>query len=824
MKPSVLLPYSFLLVPFIFASYCALAGNKPIALLGHPDDTAGIAADVCMPNTIRYEKFDGAISNDFDFGRYACVYVGNALPKGSDEAAFLAGAKKFVEQGGTLVLSGKAKAYGEKAKGEGKGAVKCLDQSTNAMRYDYAAHRRPLAEADENGVFFQTAEGKNVAALVKAYADAFLGNPDTDSTAPKSEWDKVPLGQPGTPVTGGTFANKPAFETAAPKWPMHFVFAEKGVTEPAWIVHDARKWQSRQLAGELKYHLDRMSGTECRLVDSIIIQPPGQRVVELREDPFLAVGEMKIEPLENKLVLSGRAAGLSHAVTYLLETLGCRYLWPGKTGKVIPKRDRVEIPAIALDHVSPFKVREIRVFDPLQDYWRQNLERLGIDPKAYKKVYDEASKDDKGNRDFFVWHGVNDGRDQLGGAYAWGHYFGDYYKRFGKDHPDWFALQPTGTREQELRDRPERPQLCLSNRELAHQCATEHVANFRKNKAIMGLSGSLPDGGYMTECMCENCRKLDPPNGPKVKIHVQAPLWTAFDYVSLTDRAMTFCNRIAEEIDRECPGKKLCYDIYSCYSMPPLVVKPHKNLVFISCSGSCANEKGYRDYRANIANWCTFGNPILWRPNVLIGFHGAMPQNFARLMFKDLETYKVNGVFGTDFDCMDSQWAVKGLVYYMLSKAHLNIDRLSYDTLLDDYCQSAFGPAAKPMRTYFDALEDTLRYKIWTSKEKSMWLNCAFSLDLDALQKHFDEAKAAAAGDEEILARIDFHEEGLRYAAFVKAIAAAHKAGSPEKRKLQGDYIRFIRSRATRPDLAVCPTHLGTTFYEHPLDGADFSK
>ena len=805
----------------------AFCSGKPVALAGgNGDDLAGMTAEVCAPNSIRYERFEDALPPFGDFAKYACIYVGG-VPKGTDVPALVAAAEAFAQAGGTFIVAGEktiaalGKGFAE-SRTLGKGRIAVFKDRVNALRFHYASHGMPFAVADENGVFVPTAEGRKVNDLAKAYADAILGNPETDATAPRSEWAKEPLGAPGDLKATGRFANQPELVAKAPAWPRHFTFAAKG--EAGWIVHDERNWQARQLAAELKYHFDRMSGTECRLVDMTIIQPPGTPIVELRVDPLLEVGAMRIEPGEKRLVLSGRAAGLSHAVTYLLETLGCRYLWPGRTGKIIPKVATLEIPAITLSHVSPFKVREIRVFDPLQDYWRQNLERLKIDPKAYKKVYDEASTDHPGNRNFFVWHGVNDGREQLGGAYAWGHYFGDYYQKYGKDHPDWFALQPTGTREQVLRDRPERPQLCLSNRELAHRCAADHIATFRKNPSIRGLSGSLPDGGYMTECMCESCRRLDPPNGQKVRIHVQAPLWTSFEYVSLTDRALTFCNRIVEEIRRECPGRKLCYDIYSSYTEPPLAVRPDLDLVFISCSGYYSSEKGYRAFRRNVADWCTFGNPLLWRPNGLIGFHGAMPQNFARLIFRDLETFKVNGVFGTDFDCMDSQWAVKGLVYYMLSKAHLNIDRLNYTALLDDYCDKAFGPAAKDMHGYFDALERTLKDGIWQSPEKKVWIKCAESLDLAGLQGYFDRAKAAAAGDAEILARIDFHEEGLRYAAFVKAIALADKAGSPEKRKLQGEYIRFIRSRATRPDLAVCPTHLGSTFYEHALSGADFSE
>ena len=40
---------------------------------------------------------------------------------------------------------------------------------------------------------------------------------------------------------------------------------------------------------------------------------------------------------------------------------------------------------------------------------------------------------------------------------------------------------------------------------------------------------------------------------------------------------------------------------------------------------------------------------------------------FVKDMGDGMETFKVNGVFGTDFDCMNEQFATKGLSVFVIS-------------------------------------------------------------------------------------------------------------------------------------------------------------
>jgi len=91
----------------------------------------------------------------------------------------------------------------------------------------------------------------------------------------------------------------------------------------------------RLLAEEIRWHLSEMTGHEVLLLDA----PPSNGT------PFIEVGTddvpsqtaiLKIEG--NKATVSGDGSGVSHAATCLLEALGIRNLWPGKSGKTIPKK------------------------------------------------------------------------------------------------------------------------------------------------------------------------------------------------------------------------------------------------------------------------------------------------------------------------------------------------------------------------------------------------------------------------------------------------------------------------------------------------------
>ena len=593
-------------------------------------------------------------------------------------------------------------------------------------------------------------------------------------------WGLKPLGAPGSLKLPTEFVNKPEFRPKAERKPGLVLFDE-GVVTTVIAPKGTNKYVGR-LADEVAYHLSKMTGKDVKVANHIAKNAKGPFVV-IEPTPGERNDHAVVRREGDTVRIAGANAGLSHAVTNFLEALGCRYLWPGPTGKVIPKRTKVILPEIALDWETAFRYR--------------NMRTKGL----------QGGIDREGNRSFWQWHGLNDGKlrtsevkdGELG--HDWGHYYGDYWKTYHETHPEWFALQPYGSRDLKLGGHTERPTFCLSNPELAKETARRKIEEARKHPEKPAHSICLPDGAAVTWCMCEECRRLDPVNAPAQDLTVFWPERHAVPYVSLTDRVLTFMNRVCEEFAKEFPEKNLCMYAYAGYTQPPVKVKPHRNLVILSVAGGYSNAKGTKNAQANLAAWSSFGNRMLWRPNMNRGFGAAVPQNYGRHAFEDLSAMAVNGIVGCDFDTMYDEWAVKSMGYYFTARAFLNPDGWDYETWIKDYCDAGFGKVAKYIRYYFLQLEKATDAAAeinandpepainWSQRQKRA-RRILETVDLDKLDRILAKAREEAAGDGEVLARIERLQFGVNMArAVAKDTDGRNKQAQAELRALKAAYL-----------------------------------
>ena len=752
-------------------------GAKPLALVGSDGEVQSVQSDITNRERIPSVAFLKALPESYD-GFAAVVFCGPA-PRGVRMEDVPAGVR----------------------------VVRC--EAVSALRNRYFREKKPLAEADAKGESILTAEGEHVRDMTERNRKAILAVPGIERSLPPCEWDTVPLGKPGTLAYPKELPRKPEFRAPPVRAPGIVLLDGE---RQAVIVADKRRWRPVALAKELAWHLEKMSGRAFKVASSAEATDTSA-VVELREVHGRPLGRSEIRREGNRLVLSGEANGLGHALTYLLEALGCRYLWPGADGKIIPEKKTIVCPDISYAFVPELKVREIREYEGMH---KREFENLGLDMEAFAAAYRAAASDAPGNRGFFAWHGINDGRN-LGGNYRWGHYFADYHKRFGESHPEWFGMQANGSRVQHLGDRPARPTLCLSNAALAEQAAKDIVDTFAKHPDILAHSICLPDGGYMGQCMCRACRSLDPVNAQPIVNHTCSPLWRTYPYVALSDRVMTFNNRIAEAVVAKRPDRKLTAYVYSYYEAPPMTVKPHPALVLLTVAGTYTG-KDRAGARRNIAAWSTFGNELFWRPNGLGGWKVNMPQSLARPLFEDLEAIKRNNVIGTDFDDFRRQWAGRGFETYMLAKAHLNPDRLDFDTIARDWCEKGFGAAADDIAKYLSELE---KYGDGMAASGASANAYATGFDVERFAGLLRSARTSAAGDAAVLRRIAFLETALVYARWEKRLAEAVVAGDRASvAAIQRDYLAFVRKHAAGHAVAFHPKSLGSTFVSPNMRGA----
>lgn len=593
---------------------------------------------------------------------------------------------------------------------------------------------------------------------------------------------------------------------------------EKGQARAVIILPEKASPVVANAARVLRDHIRQMSGAELPIrTEDQFTGFPGQ------DQAWVLVGEGKLtEKLglaskglgpggivlsakEHVLALFGTDTrtpadphGTRYAVTTFLEDkLGVRYLWPGELGKVIPRRETISVADFQHRFTPPLAQRRIRSM-AYHDRIQVGLDRLGFKKENYEGLRAEAQRTQAGSPDWFGWHRLGGSLNMNGG-----HAFGHLWARFGKDHPDWFALQPDGSRDQSRS--PDRARLCKSNPDLIAAIAREKIEELTRNPNLLGVSLGPNDGGRASFCTCPKCEALDSPKGRKVM------LWDFtngsrrdFEHVSLTDRMVFFWNGIAEQVAKVHPNKLLVVDAYSVYAAPPVERKLHPNLVVrfapLGYNDDDYRKEGLRDWQG----WSSAAKRIYFRPNLmLLGRRDGLPLLYLHKFGQDFRSLAGHGMMGTDFDSCCHHWATQGLNYYVVARLHWNPEQ-DVDALVDDYCRAGFGPAASSVRRYFGRLE-SLMNEAAARKEKAV---AAFSSEaLARLRKELNQARQEAGSDATIAKRLAFLELGLHWTEIeARAHAMLFEPGKADKeaaKKILDERFGLMREVFQKTPLAL---------------------
>ena len=538
------------------------------------------------------------------------------------------------------------------------------------------------------------------------------------------------------------------------------------------VVADKPSQAARRGAVELQMWLRKMTGAtapiqpESRVAkdadETLILVGDTKRTTELGiTSASLALEEIRIRTFPKTLVLVGddeRPDGLPLSGTlWAIETfadrfLGIRMLWPGELGQVVPRRATVEVGQIDYQYVPPLRKRGIRNMG-----YNKRVQR-GLDALSWK-----AEDFKRHRRESEVWFRFH----RIGGSYMgqYGHAFGSYWERFGKDHPDWFALQPDGTRDNSRADGGHRARLCVSNRGLIEQAARDRIAEARKHRTWDTVSVSPNDGGRATFCQCDTCKAWDAPEGKPIETWgPKGPL----KHVSLTDRYVKFYSAIAEIFAKELPDRCLGAYAYSAYALPPVRAKLHPNVVIGFVGFSYLNEARRAQARDSWLKWSRSAKRLFLRPNALTAGMGLTTVYVHRLA-DDVRFCAEHGMLVTDFDCCYQHWATNGLNYYVLAKL-LWDPKADVDAIVKDYCRAGFGPAAEPIEAYFRKIEamttELARSNAYAGRKKTPQVLAACYSDefLGECRSLLDEAARRAAGDELVLLRVAFLRKAIEYA------------------------------------------------------------
>lgn len=411
------------------------------------------------------------------------------------------------------------------------------------------------------------------------------------------------------------------------------------------------------------------------------------------------------------------ARGSLNAVYEFLRGIGVRWYMPGDLGEVVPARKNIELGCFDKLVRPDFPYRNLGDYTPHFDggtkdavLWRL---RLGL---AYGQELWGIG---------WTAHGLNyvHGRDEVKKAHP------EYYALYGgkrmngSPYPWWKEGVP-----------------CLSSPGL-FQATVKYARDFFRIYPDDPLVSIMPADAYVSLCECELCRgKSTPERGYNGQ---------------LSDYVWDFVNRVAIELYRTNPDKKVLCGAYGSYVLPPTKIaklSPNVAVCIIEPRYTFYEEKTYKNFRENRKEWLnkltsgdlyTYAHYLYSRPG---GSYEGVPVYFPHIIAEDMHALK--GISKGDYielsqgkQCNMHAPGFNHLNVYVTAKMYWNASQ-DIEALLDEYYEKFYGPAQKEMKAFIRFSE-----KNWPSMLKQ-------AKPVDEALKLLAAAKEAA-GDTVYGKRID---------------------------------------------------------------------
>ncbi len=499
-------------------------------------------------------------------------------------------------------------------------------------------------------------------------------------------------------------------------------------------------------------------------------------------DLFIAGYEDDGDPLDQNNPNAGTLFGVYE---FLENVLNVRWLWPGELGTYVPKTNTVEISAINRFGSPALQYRGF--------YWGTIQGILRGGKMKEEDVHFGFSPDVALN--YANELGVFLRRHRMGGQDVKppsGHAFSGWWKKYGKEHPEWFALRRDGIRGNSDPE-AEHVDICVTNEELQ-----DFIVERWDGKSCL-LLGPVDSPG---RCICDMCRSWDAPqpeNPPFFAKYVYGADPRAKDVFGgvTSDRYARFWKIIQGKARKRNPDVLVSGSfIYeNGFPAPVKDIQLNKNIYaeFVQWQDPYLRyfpmpDEAFEWISEQWMGWKKTGLRMSYRPNylhdgyVMPHFETKQSGEFFKFVYK-------NGMEGAVFDSLTGQWAVHGPRLYMHMRLLCNPE-LELDDIRNEY-YSAFGPAAGQVKRYFefwedyafknvlhfvDLFKDPRRYRSYPHK-----VHQAFPPKvLDQSAQILEQAMQAARKDSlmEYAERVGFLQTGLEHARLIVNLAAIFEGGS----------------------------------------------
>lgn len=413
------------------------------------------------------------------------------------------------------------------------------------------------------------------------------------------------------------------------------------------------------------------------------------------------------------LVLTGSPPrGTLYAMyTFLEDVVGCR--WWTSTESAIPKKPTLEIPALDTSYAPPLLSREAFYRDAFSSPFAVRLKLNG--------------------------HFMQIPRDYGGHIpiVGWCHTFFPILPpaKYFADHPEWYSLV-SGRRS------VANTQLCLTNESMRQEFVRVVLQRLRDAEDPRIISVSQNDCGG--RCQCEACAALEQSEG------------------SASGPLIHFVNAVAEEVEKEFPDVFVETLAYQYTRQAPQHVRPRRNVLIRLCSIECSyaqplgtgpqNEK----FRTDMEQWSAIA-PQLYVWNYVTNFANfLLPHPNLRSLDDDIRFFVKHKTVGL-FEQGDAYTTTGDFIRQRTwVLAHLLWDpRRDQASLVHEFLEGYYGPAAPHLQAYLDLLEDAAEksgvYLRCYMQDTSAWLSPEVLLEAT---RHFDRAAQAVSQDPVLAQRI----------------------------------------------------------------------
>ena len=400
---------------------------------------------------------------------------------------------------------------------------------------------------------------------------------------------------------------------------------------------------------------------------------------------------------------------------FLRRFCGIRWYLPTELGEVVPKQATLSFSGINLRRKPWTKYREpytsrmpksLYWWDPAKPLWDPEKKGWTIELLPQREVN-------------LFWL-----RHKRGGyTFQANHSFYTWPSRFLETHPEYFALKADGTRAKD--------QLCYSSEAVVKQIVADAKEWFKGNKRDeKGIARFINSrGDYISLvpmdnpswCQCPKCQE-------QLDLKRTRGGWGGFSNGVASNYIFDFVNRVAREFQKELPGKKISALAYWQYYLPPdepgFKLEPNVSVMLCRTNltggyGQLYTDIGYR--KEDIERWRELTpNLYFWEYYNFPQYrkHNMFPSVVPRRIAEELRFQHSLGVKGI-FWLLD--YCAMGVVFPNPAMDHINLyvtlrlaDDIDQDVekILEEYYSLFWGPAAEPMRTFFERME-----KIYTLKE-----------------------------------------------------------------------------------------------------------